>query len=647
MKAFSLVSGTRQLRKKLLCALFIAIITNSFVYVIPSAFASETEPLELTCTYTTPRVGTPTTFTMHGSGGSGTYKYLQNYVHVYLDGTYTDDADWTYKRYTTDNTFEYTFVAPGTYELRLYIMDVGSSPIDTARTTFTVTVEGTGDDLTIEQAANQLAQETLDAGCVTDYEKALYVHDWLIEHATYDHTLEYDGESGVLLRGTGTCESFYRAYALVLKRLGIQSERATGNGHVWNRLLLDGAWTHVDATWDADQNSAGDQALLSHLYFGLTDDMIQEAHNEYTPVVGQEATSYASNYYLQSGNVTLWAQSLCEAISQAIEAGGTAFETPTQPSLYPTMYAVMGRAAAYYARHQDWGNYEVNVELVLQGELNKESFYRVSVSEKASDTTTPNEPDPAPSTPSEPATPSDPEETPPVTPDDSDSPTNPDNGGTSSGDASSSTNSTEGSTGSEANGSEAEDGTPSGKTPSTAGQWIEDATGWWYRFADGSYAHRGWELIDGNWYYFSRSGYMQTGWIKDGAWYYLKPNGTMATGWQHVGASWYYLKASGAMATGWQSIHERWYYLQPDSGTLATGWIKDGSTWYYANQGGALVTGWLNCGGTWYYLKTSGAMATGWQNIRNTWYFFYDSGAMAANTSIGSYRLNSSGVWVA
>lgn len=539
MKAFSLVSGTRQLRKKLLCALFIAIIAHSFVYVIPSAFASETEPLELTCTYTTPRVGTPTTFTMHGSGGSGTYKYLQNYVHVYLDGIYTDDADWTYKRYTTDNTFEYTFVAPGTYELRLYIMDVGSSPIDTARTTFTVTVEGTGDDLTIEQAANQLAQETLDAGCVTDYEKALYVHDWLIEHATYDHTLEYDGESGVLLRGTGTCESFYRAYALVLKRLGIQSERATGNGHVWNRLLLDGAWTHVDATWDADQNSASDQELLSHLYFGLTDDMIQEAHNEYTPVAGQEATSYASNYYLQSGNVTLWAQPLCEAISQAIEAGETTFETPTQPSLYPTMYAVMGRAAAYYARHQDWGNYEVNVELVLQGELNKESFYRISVSEKASDTTTPNEPDPAPSTPSEPATPP-----------------------------------------------EAEDGTSSGKTPSTAGQWIEDATGWWYRFADGSYPHRGWELIDGNWYYFSRSGYMQTGWIKDGAWYYLKPNGTMATGWQHVGASWYYLKASGAMATGWQ-------------------------------------------------------------NIRNTWYFFYDSGAMAANTSIGSYRLNSSGAWVA
>lgn len=593
--------------------------------------ATSMDPLAITCTYTTPRVGEPTTFTMHGSGGSGSYKYLQNYIHVFLDGRYTDDADWTYKHYTADNTFEYTFVAPGTYELRLYIMDVGSSPIETQRTTFTVVVEGTADDLTIEQAANQLAQETLDAGCATDYEKALYVHDWLIANATYDHSLEYDGESGVLLRGAGTCESFYRAYALVLNRLGIRSERAVGNGHVWNRLLLDGAWTHVDTTWDADQNPDGDQASLDHLYFGLTDEMIQEVHNEYSPVPDQKATSYTNNYYLRSGEVALWADALCENIADAIKAGTTTLDVATPQSAYPNMYAIMGRTAAYYASQKDWGEFEVDALVRLQGELNKESYYHVSIAKKDIDQK------PIPPESSNPSTPSDPTEPGTIDPGDPDTPDDPtlpngpntptdsNNGETSSGDTSSSGDSS--SAGDQTDSSEAGSQLPPEQTSSGKNQWIKDSTGWWYRYANGTYPHSGWERIAGQWYYFDTTGYMLTGWVKDGAWYYLKPSGAMATGWQKVGGC--------------------WYYLQPGSGAMQTGWVKEGSTWYYLNKQGAMVTGWLPLQGAWYYLKASGGMTTGWYKINNTWYYFYNSGIMAANTTIGPYQLNGDGAWIA
>lgn len=632
-------------------------------------------PLEITCTYTTPRVGTPTTFTMHGSGGSGNYKYLQNYIHILLNGSFTDDADWSYKSYTTDNTFTYTFVAPGTYELRLYIMDVDSSPITTARTIFRVTVEDSPGSLTVEQKADELAQAALDAGCTTDYEKALFVHDWLISNAAYDHSLEYDGESGVLLRGKGTCESFYRGYALVLQRLGIRSERALGNGHVWNRLLLDGSWTHVDATWDAGQSLTGNQAYLSHLYFGLTDEMIQEAHNEYVVVPGQKATNFNNNYYVRSGEVALWADDLCEKIARALEAGETNLEVATPYNAYPAMYSVMGRAAAYYASTKDWGPYSVGVHLDLRGELNKESVYQVIITDKAPEP----EPGPEPSQPTEPATPA------------PDTPGNPGGGSTSGGNNGNDNTSGAGNSGGTSSGTDAPgNGSPGGSTPGngnieadipesgttgaagtevTRGQWVKDGTGWWYRQNNGAYPRSSWQFIDSQWYYFGPTGYMQTGWVKVGpSWYYLTKSGTMATGWQYINGTWYYLYptgvmatgwvkdgekwyhlgTNGAMTTGWQKIGRHWYYLN-GSGIMATGWQKVHGSWYYFNPTlGAMQTGWLKLGTTWYYMHASGAMATGWQSISGHWYYLHpSSGAMAADTTVGSYYVNAGGVWVA
>lgn len=50
--------------------------------------------------------------------------------------------------------------------------------------------------------------------------------------------------------------------------------------------------------------------------------------------------------------------------------------------------------------------------------------------------------------------------------------------------------------------------------PAFAGQWKQDATGWWYQNEDGSYPTSTWKWIDGNndgiaeSYYFNESGYI-------------------------------------------------------------------------------------------------------------------------------------------
>ena len=100
--------------------------------------------------------------------------------------------------------------------------------------------------------------------------------------------------------------------------------------------------------------------------------------------------------------------------------------------------------------------------------------------------------------------------------------------------------------------------------------WVQDANGWWYREADGSYPVNQWKWITDAWYYFGADGYMKTGWIQwDGGWYYLDPaSGRMRTGWILIGKEWYYLLSNGRMATGLLILDNKAYYLK-ENGVLS------------------------------------------------------------------------------
>lgn len=159
-------------------------------------------------------------------------------------------------------------------------------------------------------------------------------------------------------------------------------------------------------------------------------------------------------------------------------------------------------------------------------------------------------------------------------------------------------------------------------------RWVRSGNRWWYCHRDGSYTKDDWEAINGVWYYFDQSGWMVTGWLKKPeGWYYLNPStGAMATGWANVNGKWYFLNSAGRMVTGWLSRPSGWYYLS-DSGAMATGWQYIRNAWYYLEEG-------------------NGNMVTGWKQVGNNWYYLQSSGAMAANTWIGDYYVNGSGVWV-
>lgn len=94
------------------------------------------------------------------------------------------------------------------------------------------------------------------------------------------------------------------------------------------------------------------------------------------------------------------------------------------------------------------------------------------------------------------------------------------------------------------------------KATAVAGAWAQDANGWWYRYADGTWPAAKWVELDWNgektWYYFNPNGYMHSGWLLDGGnWYFLH---NVADGTQ------------GYMYTGWKQIDGKWYYFNPLAG---------------------------------------------------------------------------------
>ena len=101
----------------------------------------------------------------------------------------------------------------------------------------------------------------------SDLETALFLHDYLATHAQYDETLQIRDAYTILVKGTGVCQAYTLAYRLLLNRVNITSGTVTSTAlnHIWNILLIDDKWYHVDVTWDdPTQDRIG---RVTHRYF--------------------------------------------------------------------------------------------------------------------------------------------------------------------------------------------------------------------------------------------------------------------------------------------------------------------------------------------------------------------------------------------
>lgn len=109
----------------------------------------------------------------------------------------------------------------------------------------------------------------------SDLEKALFLHDYLATHAQYDETLQIRDAYTILVEGTGVCQAYTLAYRLLLNRVNITSGTVTSTSlnHIWNILLIDGNWYHVDVTWDDPIKDR--LGRVRHAYFCLSEDKLK------------------------------------------------------------------------------------------------------------------------------------------------------------------------------------------------------------------------------------------------------------------------------------------------------------------------------------------------------------------------------------
>ena len=96
----------------------------------------------------------------------------------------------------------------------------------------------------------------------TDYQKILYIHDYLIGSIEYDSTYEQIGTYsiyGSLVAKKSVCEGYAKAFKYLLNCAGYECELMQGvatnssgesENHAWNCVKINDIWYEVDVTWD-------------------------------------------------------------------------------------------------------------------------------------------------------------------------------------------------------------------------------------------------------------------------------------------------------------------------------------------------------------------------------------------------------------
>ncbi len=157
----------------------------------------------------------------------------------------------------------------------------------------------------------------------SDYEKALFVHDYIIENTEYDFNnrdeslkKEHNADAdyiytayGCLVNGKAVCAGYSKAYQMILNSLNICCGYVTGKSqnqsHAWNILYLDNEPYFVDTTFDDPQFEETEAKKYPnsaiHIYFGITTDEILKNHTIDTMFNVPNCVSQKYNYYNING----------------------------------------------------------------------------------------------------------------------------------------------------------------------------------------------------------------------------------------------------------------------------------------------------------------------------------------------------------
>ena len=151
----------------------------------------------------------------------------------------------------------------------------------------------------IDYIVQSVIEKTITS-TMTSQDKIKAIHDFVIDNTEYDKlkannindtTYKSNTAYGPLVQGYGICTGYSDTMAIFLDALDIKNYKITGKEHVWNLVYINGAWKHLDATWDdpvSEYNADRD------MYFLVSTDELMKLDEDDTHIF--DKTIYAEAY---------------------------------------------------------------------------------------------------------------------------------------------------------------------------------------------------------------------------------------------------------------------------------------------------------------------------------------------------------------
>ncbi|MBR6308505.1 MAG: hypothetical protein IKR39_07825 [Lachnospiraceae bacterium] len=140
---------------------------------------------------------------------------------------------------------------------------------------------------------------------MTDLDKIMYLHDSIVELASYKYVAYQSyGVGGVLGDKTGVCSGYTKALNLLLADQGINAIYMSSEAinHGWTAVYLDGQWYHIDSTWDDTRSS---KSGLTSRKFLLRNDK-EFVTNDKNSHVSWAPWNYSGTFASTSTKYTNW-----------------------------------------------------------------------------------------------------------------------------------------------------------------------------------------------------------------------------------------------------------------------------------------------------------------------------------------------------
>ena len=288
-------------------------------------------------------------YTWNYTGSSENFTLM---MAVY-DNTYgdPDTADIMYDPTENCSSLSYTFYYPGKYGV--FVLDN-----DTDDYEYCDIYVSDGGDNVVRRMVREIKAENPKTG---EYERAMWFYDWLLEHCEYDNSLQYFDAASLFLQGTGVCNSYVRALALLLEEDGIDFRRVAGiahvgddaGGHTWIAIKLDGVWCLCDPTWD---DNYFDASGVRYNYFGMTEALCAIEHETQNYVNGAvTCDSLANSYYVRDERWQEFASGILSTYQSQRDSGRHCFLMPGLDKVEDEyLRAMQGEVAAWGLNHTDW-----------------------------------------------------------------------------------------------------------------------------------------------------------------------------------------------------------------------------------------------------------------------------------------------------